>query len=135
MEIYQLLFNPEIPNNQEVFEQMKTQLNDTFQKIGGLKQWFEEKMGPASSKGGSDSDPNSEHSISKTPLVQHSQTPPWVQPPTTELNIEPTPRSSAQIPTPQCSPQQTPPHLKTTEEEMSSDHTDGSHATTQRKHD
>lgn len=59
-EIYQLLFDSNIPNNQHVCDQMKNQFNEMFQKIHRMKQWFEEQMEPTSSKGGSKIDPNQE---------------------------------------------------------------------------
>lgn len=39
-EIHQLLFNKEIPNNQQLCDAMKSQFNEVFAKIDGLKQWF-----------------------------------------------------------------------------------------------
>lgn len=56
-EIHQLLFNKEILDNHQVCEQMKNHFNETFQKIDGLKQRFEEQQEFASSKGGSESLP------------------------------------------------------------------------------
>lgn len=49
-EIYQLLFNKDIPNNLQICEQMKSQFNETFSKINGLKKWFEDQQEVASSK-------------------------------------------------------------------------------------
>lgn len=50
MESYQVVFKSQTPNNQDICDQMKTEFNDTFHKIDGLNQWFEEQLKPASSK-------------------------------------------------------------------------------------
>lgn len=40
-EIFQQLFNPEIPSNKVVYTKMEKQFNATFQKLDGLKLCFE----------------------------------------------------------------------------------------------
>ena len=82
--------------------------------------------------------------MSKTQSNDHSINPPW-DPPSPMHRRDPTPRgkprqhtprASPRHPNPQDSPQKsTPPHLKKMEEEMSSDHTDDSPATAQKKQD
>lgn len=43
-EIYQLYFKKEIHNNLQVCDQINYKFNETFQRIDGLKQWFEEQQ-------------------------------------------------------------------------------------------
>ena len=50
-EIHNLLFDTAIPKNQQLRDVLKSQFNDEFLKIDGLKQWFEEQQYVPSSKG------------------------------------------------------------------------------------
>ena len=78
---------------------MKSQFNEAFSKIDGLKQWFEEQQFVTSSKGGSEIHLHSHqgHSHSKTPSIH--KTPQRI----------PTLQPSLKQSTPMISPPQTPP--------------------------
>lgn len=106
-----------IPKNQQVCDEMKNQFNETFQRIDGLKQWFEACFlirGSESNRSEGNRNQyqdNREPTTSKSPYVH--QTPPREEPPTAEPHDEPPttePRDEPvttelhRVPTPRSSP-------------------------------
>lgn len=121
---------------------MKSQFNETFSKIDGLKQWFKEQQIVTTLKGGSETPPHFHHeqgySYSKTPSIH--ETPPKIQwTPSQEEEKPPTPQPSPQQTLlqqdPYQSPHQTHPQFRNLEPTLSSDHTNDSPATLRRKRD
>lgn len=134
-EIYTLLFNFEIPDNLQVSELIKSQFNETFSKIDGLKQWFKEQQFDGSSKGGSESPLHSHMHLNQ---IHSNQSPLRILSygPIHQRIITPQPSPKQTPPQPdQHQHQETPPHFKNFEPKMPSEHSDDSLATVQWKKD